>query len=149
MRRACLDCGARAEPGSNRCAKHQQTRQAAVSKRRNAKRDSLGVSRRAWRRLRDVAIERAGGRCRLALHPLCTGLAESVHLDPSFRGDHAALLALHEDEALEHVTPACRYCHGAIDGGRSRGGAGADPDAPYRDPYREPEWWEQPGKPPA
>ncbi len=105
----CIVCGTPG-PGAY-CAKHQPAESDHVTASRREKQRAHGRDTRAWRRLRGLALWKAGYECQLRL-PGCTVAATSVHLDPDLQGDH-------EKATLGSLTACCAHCHGVVDGPRS------------------------------
>jgi hypothetical protein len=80
--------------------------------RRSAKNVAHGLSRTAWDRLRQAALERDRHLCRFGFAG-CTKVATTVHVDERLDGDHSSA-------TLDDCLSACAHCHGIADGPRSR-----------------------------
>ena len=101
--RPCLDCG-RPTRGS-RCPDHTI---------------DPGYRTEHWQNVRALRLIYDGGLCQLD-HPGCTGVATTVHLDPSCAGDHRLA-------TVDNTLSACAHCHGVEDGPRASGyGEGGTP----------------------
>jgi 5-methylcytosine-specific restriction endonuclease McrA len=106
--KTCIECGRPIPATHMTCERHgSQTRQS----RKMAKIQQQGTKSGHWIKLRKLALERDGYRCRLRGRR-CTGTATTVHLDPRLGGNHRIA-------TLADCTSLCRRCHGAIDAPRA------------------------------
>lgn len=109
-------CGTVAFPGDGHLCATIAARAAADNRRRAAKSNRNGVKRAHSRRLRQQALDRDGGICRLRADDGCTVIATTVHLLPELRGDH-------DRATIDDVVSACAHCHGVVDAPRVSGRA--------------------------
>jgi hypothetical protein len=113
MAKICPTCSRMHSGPAAHCPTHETERRRIDNVRLAAKATAHGRRTKHWVTLRAQRLELDAHTCQRCHGTECGNKNMTVHLDPRLGGDHSAA-------TIDDVTSLGRYCHGIVDGGRSR-----------------------------